>query len=329
MHWGQPAGQVEFVIAQASPACNHNFDAANSRRHRHSPGSHQDGADRARVAPRPTEFACTVCLTGQHRELVNQVLDAFELTADVDLAVMTPEQTLGGLTARVIAALDETMLQHKPDVVLVQGDTTSAFCGALAAFYHQIAVGHVEAGLRTGNKRQPFPEEVNRSLISRIADWHFAPTAHSRDALLAEGIKLSRIVVTGNTVIDALLWTRDRVRATPPAMPDDLLLPAPDESLVLVTGHRRESFGVGLLNICHAIREVADARSNVHFVYPVHLNPRVRETVFGLLGNHPRIQLTQPLAYQPFVHLMDRATIVLSDSGGVQEERPHLASQYW
>jgi len=220
--------------------------------------------------------------------------------------------------------LDNVVSQEKPDVVLVQGDTTTAFCGALAGYYHQIKVGHVEAGLRTGNKYAPFPEEINRCLVGRIADLHFAPTEQARQTLLNECIADQSVFVTGNTVIDALLWVRERVQDAPPALPDGLFEAITGQQIILVTGHRRESFGDGFDNICHAIRDIADSFANVVFVYPVHLNPNVRKPVNRILGNHPRIHLIEPLSYAPFVWLMDRATIVLTDSGGVQEEAPSL-----
>jgi UDP-N-acetylglucosamine 2-epimerase len=273
---------------------------------------------------RKDQFECVICLTGQHRELVDQALRAFELKPDFDLNVMTAGQTLSEVTARAMSGLDGVLRQNKPDIVLVQGDTTTALCGALAGAYHQIEVGHVEAGLRTGNKHHPFPEEINRALITRLADWHFPPTEHAAEVLRREGVDPNRIIVTGNPVIDALLWTRDRVRADEPELPPDVASLVANGPLVLVTGHRRESFGAGFENICQAIREVADARPNATFVYPVHLNPNVRGPVYRILGNHPRIKLIEPLSYRPFVWLMDRSTIVLTDSGGVQEEAPAL-----
>ncbi len=273
---------------------------------------------------RAKHFECVICLTGQHREMVDQALHAFDLKADFDLNIMSPGQTLAEVTARAVSGLDGVLRTAKPNIVLVQGDTTTAFCGALAAAYHQITVGHVEAGLRTGDKRHPFPEEINRTLITKLADWHFPPTEHSAEVLRREGIDPARIRVTGNTVIDALLWTRDQVRADKPVLPPEVEQLTANGPMVLVTGHRRESFGDGFENICRAIRDVADARPEATFVYPVHLNPNVRDPVFRILGNHPRVKLIEPLSYRPFVWLMDRATIVLTDSGGVQEEAPAL-----
>ena len=269
-------------------------------------------------------FDFPICVTAQHREMLDQPLALFGITPNYDLDIMSPGQTLAQVTARAMEGLDEVVSREKPDVILVQGDTTTAFCGALSGYYHQIKVGHVEAGLRTGNKYAPFPEEINRALVGRIADLHFAPTEQARQALLNEGIADRTVFVTGNTVIDALLWVRARVRAAPPKLPKGLYEAITGQQIILVTGHRRESFGDGFDNICHAIREVADSFVNVAFIYPVHLNPNVREPVNRILGGHPRIHLIEPLSYAPFVWLMDHATIVLTDSGGVQEEAPSL-----
>ncbi len=269
-------------------------------------------------------FSCSVCLTAQHRLMLDQVLTLFGVVPDYDLNLMAPGQSLSQLTARAIEGLDGVFVREQPDVVLVQGDTTTAFCGALAAHYHQITVGHVEAGLRTGNKFAPFPEEMNRRLISSLADYHFAPTERAKTALLAEGVPASAVFVTGNTVIDALLWVKKRVRRLCPSLPEGLVETLDGKQVVLVTGHRRESFGLGFENICHAIREVADSVPDVLFVDPVHLNPNVQEPVRRLLGGHPRICLLAPQPYEPFVWLMDHAAVVLTDSGGVQEEAPSL-----
>lgn len=273
---------------------------------------------------RPDRFVSKVCATAQHRQMLDQALVPFAIKPDFDLNIMAPGQSLAQVTSRAIERLDRVIVDEEPDVVLVQGDTTTAFCGALAAFYHQVKVGHVEAGLRTGKKYAPFPEELNRCLISRLADYQFAPTEHARSALLSEGAPASTIFVTGNTGIDALLWVSARVREVRPPLPDKLPGVIDGLQLVLVTGHRRESFGDGFENICRAIREIADAFPNVVFVYPVHLNPNVREPVSRILGAHDRIHLIEPLGYEPFVWLMDQAAIILTDSGGVQEEAPSL-----
>jgi UDP-N-acetylglucosamine 2-epimerase (non-hydrolysing) len=272
----------------------------------------------------PKRFTSKVCVTGQHRQMLDQALTTFGILPDRDLDIMSPGQSLAQITACVMEKLDRVLTDDQPDVVLVQGDTTTALCGALAAYYHRVRIGHVEAGLRTGNKYAPFPEEINRRLIAQVADYHFAPTEHAKNALLGEGFAPSTVFVTGNTVIDALLWMRERVREVPPQLPDGLEAAIEGRQMVLVTGHRRESFGEGFESICLAIREVADAFPCAVFVYPVHLNPNVREPVNRILGGHERIHLVEPLSYAPFVWLMDRASIVLTDSGGVQEEAPSL-----
>jgi UDP-N-acetylglucosamine 2-epimerase (non-hydrolysing) len=274
---------------------------------------------------------CHVCVTGQHRQMLDQVLEVFGITPGTDLNLMQPNQTLGGLTSRAMESLDSHFGAAKPDLVLVQGDTTTVFCAALAAFYHKIPLGHVEAGLRTGNLQSPWPEEANRVLTTRLATLHFAPTENNRQNLLREGVSDNRIFVTGNTVIDALFLAVEKVRQCPPPIPQlpggglDFLQDAP---VVLITGHRRENFGKGLENICQAIAELARSFPNTHFIYPVHLNPNVREPVLRILGSTNstlgNVHLIEPLSYLPFVALMDRATLILTDSGGVQEEAPSL-----
>lgn len=272
-------------------------------------------------------FDCKVCVTGQHREMLQQVLDVFDVVPDKDLSLMRPNQTLGGLTSRAIAAIDEYLAEEKPDVVMVQGDTTTVLAGAMAAFYHHIPVAHVEAGLRTWNMESPWPEEANRVLTTRLAKWHFCPTENNKANLLKEGVPAKDIYVTGNTVIDALLMAKEKVCSNPPTidgLPKDLI--ASDERMVLITGHRRENFGEGFENICTAIRNLASVFSAVHFVYPVHLNPNVREPVNRILGEHTgrNVHLIAPQSYLPFVALMDRSYLILTDSGGVQEEAPSL-----
>jgi UDP-N-acetylglucosamine 2-epimerase len=274
---------------------------------------------------RHPNFDVKVCLTAQHREMLDQPLEFFGITADFDLNLMQPGQTLGGLTSRAIAQLDAVMDQALPDAVLVQGDTTTAFCGALSAFYHQVKVGHVEAGLRTGHKYAPYPEEINRRLVSPLADIHFAPTTLAKANLVREAIPENQIVVTGNTVIDALLWTREKIQSeVPKELPLQVVEGIADKKIVLVTGHRRENFNQGFKNICQAIRTTADRLQDVEFIYPVHLNPQVQEPVNATLSGHPRIHLIEPLSYAPFVWLMNHATVILTDSGGVQEEAPSL-----
>jgi UDP-N-acetylglucosamine 2-epimerase (non-hydrolysing) len=267
-----------------------------------------------------------VCVTAQHRRMLDQVLGVFGIVPDADLDVMTPDQGLASLSGRLLVGIDGYLVEHAPDLVIVQGDTTTVLCAALAAFYRRTRVGHVEAGLRTGNKISPFPEEMNRLLASRLVDLHFAPTAWARDNLLREGEPADRIFVTGNSVIDALQLAVTRVRGAPrkvEGVPPEVL---EDEArkLVLVTGHRRENFGPGFEDICRAIRTLAERFAAVTFVYPVHLNPNVRGPVFGLLGGLPNVHLIEPVDYLAFVTLMDRATVVLTDSGGVQEEGPSL-----
>lgn len=272
-------------------------------------------------------FECKVCVTGQHREMLQQVLDVFGVKPDKDLALMRPNQTLAGLTSRAISAIDEYLAEEKPDIVMVQGDTTTVLCGALAAFYHHIPVAHVEAGLRTWNMESPWPEEANRVLTTRLAKWHFCPTENNKANLLKEGVPEKDIFVTGNTVIDALLMAKEKVNANPPTidgLPKDLMVS--DARMVLITGHRRENFGEGFEHICTAIRNLAARFPETHFVYPVHLNPNVREPVGRILGHHrgKNVHLIEPQSYLPFVALMNRACLILTDSGGVQEEAPSL-----
>lgn len=273
-------------------------------------------------------FECKVCVTGQHREMLQQVLDVFGVVPDKDLALMRPNQTLGWLTSRAIAAIDEYLVEEKPDIVMVQGDTTTVLAGALAAFYHHIPIAHVEAGLRTWNMESPWPEEANRVLTTRLAKWHFCPTENNKTNLLKEGVPEKDIYVTGNTVIDALLMAKAKVNANPPTidgLPNDLM--ASDARMVLITGHRRENFGEGFDNICTAIRNLSTRFPETHFVYPVHLNPNVREPVGRILGQHcgKNVHLIEPQSYLPFVALMNRAYLILTDSGGVQEEAPSLS----
>lgn len=263
-----------------------------------------------------------VCVTGQHRQMLDPVLDLFGIVPDHDLAIMRPGQTLTDVTCSVLQGLRDVLDATRPDRVLVHGDTTTTFAAALAAFYARVPVGHVEAGLRTGNLQAPWPEEANRSLSARLVDMHFAPTGGARDNLLREGIPADSIHVTGNTVIDALLWVRDRIRATPSSAGEFGFLD-PTRRTVLVTGHRRESFGDGFEQICNAIAAIA-ARDDVQFVYPVHLNPNVREPVNRILAGLSNVHLVEPLDYLPFVSLMDRSDIILTDSGGIQEEAPSL-----
>jgi UDP-N-acetylglucosamine 2-epimerase (non-hydrolysing) len=274
-------------------------------------------------------FDCRVCVTGQHRQMLDQVLEVFGIAPDTDLNLMEPNQSLGRLTARAVEALDRYLAEERPRLILVQGDTTTVFCAALAAFYHRTPIGHVEAGLRTGDLTAPWPEEANRVLTTRLAALHFAPTESSRDNLLAEGVPPARVLVTGNTVVDALLLALAKVRANPPAIPglsSQRLASWDGNPVVLITGHRRENFGPGFESICRAIAELSRRFPQSQFVYPVHLNPNVREPVRRILGGDAvgNVHLIEPLAYLPFVALMSRARLVLTDSGGIQEEAPSL-----
>jgi UDP-N-acetylglucosamine 2-epimerase (non-hydrolysing) len=270
----------------------------------------------------PEHFHCVVAVTAQHREMLDQVLSLFHIAPDFDLDIMQANQSLFDVTTRALAGLQPILERVRPDFVLVQGDTTTAFVAALAAYYLKIPIGHVEAGLRTHDKYQPFPEEINRRLISALADLNFAPTEQARQNLLQEGIPDARIFVTGNTVIDALLATarESHVFTDPPLSQMDFQA----RRVILVTAHRRENFGEPIANICAAIRRIAEAAPDVEIIFSVHRNPNVRGVVNQMLGDLPRVHLIEPLDYAPFVHLMARCTLILTDSGGVQEEAPSL-----
>lgn len=270
----------------------------------------------------PNEFDVRVCVTAQHREMLDQVLRAFDVTQDRDLDIMRPGQTLYQSTSRIIAALEPVFSEQSPNVVLVQGDTTTTFCGALAAFYAGIPVGHVEAGLRTGDLREPFPEEMNRVLTGRLATFHYASTEGAAQNLYREGVDPSKVFVTGNTGIDAILHIKHSLEKGKLVGLNGLHLNA-SKKLIVVTAHRRESFGNGFDQICAAILRLA-RRKDVEIVYPVHPNPNVRRTVNSHLGGQPNISLLDPMDYVPFVDLMCRAYLLLTDSGGIQEEAPSL-----
>ena len=286
----------------------------------------------------PTKFKTIVCVTGQHREMLDQVLRIFDITPDYDLNIMKQEQDLYDVTTRVLTGMRDILKVCKPDIVLVHGDTTTSTAAALAAFYQQIPVGHIEAGLRTHNIYSPWPEEMNRQITGRIAEYDFAPTPLSRMNLLKENINEDKIVVTGNTVIDALYWVVDKIKS-------DIVLNRKlkgilakagydverlvnGRKLVLVTGHRRENFGDGFIHICTAIRDLKNKYSDVDFVYPMHLNPNVRKPIHEVFGedliNLGNMFFIEPLEYLSFVYLMEKSTIVLTDSGGIQEEAPSL-----
>ncbi|MEO7534695.1 MAG: UDP-N-acetylglucosamine 2-epimerase (non-hydrolyzing) [Ferruginibacter sp.] len=262
-----------------------------------------------------------VCFTGQHREMVLPLIDFFELKVDSHLQLMQHNQSLALLTSNVITAMDQYFEEIKPDMVIVQGDTTTAMCAALAAFYRKIKIAHVEAGLRTHNMLSPFPEEMNRRTISLIADLHFAPTEGSKINLLKEGVNKEKILVTGNTVIDALFFTLQKVgESNGYAISADF----DDKRIILITGHRRENFGNGFENICKAIRELAVKFPSYNFIYPVHLNPNVQEPVTRILNGISNIQLLPPMGYIQFTQLMQKSYLILTDSGGIQEEAPSL-----
>jgi UDP-N-acetylglucosamine 2-epimerase (non-hydrolysing) len=267
-------------------------------------------------------FRVTTIATAQHRQMLDQVLEVFGIEPDYDLNIMQPKQSLARLTKNTIAALDDVLVEAKPDMVLVQGDTTTTFVGSLAAFYRQIPVGHVEAGLRTQDKANPFPEEINRRLTSCIADLHFAPTATAKQALLKEHIPAEQIVVTGNSVIDALGYAIKKTYT----FPDHRLNEFVDEGrkIVLLTMHRRENWGAPMEGACKAVKALANRYPAYRFVFPVHLNPTVREVVYPILGKVKNVILIEPLPYSDFVNLMARSHLILTDSGGVQEEGPSL-----
>ena len=277
----------------------------------------------------PGKFNTKVCVTAQHRQMLDQVLDIFEIKPDYDLNIMAPNQDLYDITCKVLLGIRDVLLEFQPDVVLVHGDTTTSMTAGLAAFYQQIKVGHVEAGLRTYNLQSPWPEEMNRQVTDRICDYYFAPTEQSRQNLLSEGIADEKIFVTGNTVIDALYWVVNKINN------DSFLQQKLQQQIkengypkalnyILVTGHRRENFGKGFFDICNALKKIALAHPEIDIVYPVHLNPNVQKPVYDLLSNINNIYLIKPLDYLPFVYLMQNSYFILTDSGGVQEEAPSL-----
>ncbi len=273
------------------------------------------------------ELDARVCVTAQHREMLDQVLDLFEITPDYDLNIMKPGQDLYDVTNNILAGLKTVLSEFKPDVVLVHGDTTTTFSASLAAFYQQIKVGHVEAGLRTGNIYSPWPEEANRKLTGSLTNYHFAPTSLSKENLLKENVTSNDIIVTGNTVIDALLWVKNKLEVDTSLQQhfeQKFSFLDSSKKFILVTGHRRESFGGGFERICAALAQIAEERSDVQIVYPMHLNPNVREPVNRLLSKHDNIVLIEPQDYLPFVYLMNQSYLIITDSGGVQEEAPSL-----
>jgi UDP-N-acetylglucosamine 2-epimerase (non-hydrolysing) len=269
-------------------------------------------------------FDTRVCVTAQHREMLDQVLDFFEVRADYDLNLMKPGQNLYSLTADIITEMKTVMEDFNPDYVFVHGDTTTTMASSIAAFYNQSKVCHVEAGLRTNNKWSPFPEEINRQVAGRISDFHFAPTGTSKLNLLKENIDENKIIVTGNTVIDALIKSIAKVDADPTAFVQEMSSKLGDAPMILVTGHRRENHGQGFENICNALKEIALKKPDHVIVYPVHLNPKVQEPVNRILKSVSNIHLIDPLAYQDFIWMMNRSKLIITDSGGVQEEAPSL-----
>lgn len=270
------------------------------------------------------EFTPIVCVTAQHREMLDQVLALFSITPDIDLDLMQQGQDLPSLTARVLTMLDPVLAQHTPDAILVQGDTTTTFAAALAAFYRKIPVGHIEAGLRTGDIHSPFPEEMNRLLTTRLAHWHFAPTPYNKDTLIKEGVNPDTIHVTGNPVIDALLEIKQRIESKACSKKTLGWIEKYQRPYILVTGHRRESFGEGFESICQALKQLATTHPELDIIYPVHLNPQVQEPVNRILGGTDNVHLIAPLDYEAFVAAMTNALFILTDSGGVQEEAPSL-----
>ncbi|MFC5461621.1 non-hydrolyzing UDP-N-acetylglucosamine 2-epimerase [Massilia niabensis] len=279
----------------------------------------------------PDEFETLVCVTAQHRQMLDQVLQVFGITPDIDLNLMKAGQDLFDVTASVLTGMRDVLKEYKPAALLVHGDTTTTLASAMAGFYGGVPVGHVEAGLRTHDLHAPFPEELNRQVASKVTRWHFAPTAFSKQNLLNERVPEAHIEVTGNTVIDALLWVLDRIdtdEERKAALTQFLGARLPfdwqNRRFILITGHRRENFGNGFLQICEGLKELAYRYPAMHFVYPVHLNPNVQEPVNRLLAGLPNIHLVEPLDYEPFVFLLKHAHIVLTDSGGIQEEAPSL-----
>lgn len=279
----------------------------------------------------PEEIETKICVTAQHRQMLDQVLDIFGITPDYDLNIMRPGQDLYDVTANVLHGLKPVLNDFRPDMVFVHGDTTTSFAASLACFYQQINVAHIEAGLRTHNIYSPWPEEANRQLTARLAKLHFAPTQASKQNLMSENIDSESVIVTGNTVIDALYWVLNRIE-TEPLVKDKILselansgvFQTDTKKLILVTGHRRENFGQGFIDICEALKEIADSRPDVEIVYPVHLNPNVRIPVNNILSDTPNVHLIEPLSYLPFVFLMKQSYLIITDSGGVQEEAPSL-----
>lgn len=273
------------------------------------------------------DFQLTVCTTGQHREMLEQVLDFFEIVPDIRMDLMTDNQSLGSISAKIIENIDGVLEEHYPDFLIIQGDTTTAFLTALAAYYKKIRICHLEAGLRTYNKFSPFPEEINRQFVSRVADLNFAPTERAKDNLINERIDPSTIFVTGNTIVDAMQWGIEKIKKRQDEIENkevfrDIFGNAGNKKIILVTMHRRESFGEDIKNICLALKKIAEENKSVKIVYPVHLNPNVKKPVYDFLSGIDNIFLIEPLSYQDFLWLMYKSYLIVTDSGGIQEEAP-------
>ena len=279
----------------------------------------------------PKLFNVIICVTAQHRQMLDQVLELFDINPEIDMNIMKDSQDLNDITSNVILGIKDVLKKYHPDIVLVHGDTTTTMATAMASFYEGIKIGHVEAGLRTYNINSPYPEEFNRQLVSKIATWHFAPTSLARENLLSDGINEKNIIVTGNTVIDILHWTlnrlcrrKNRVAEVNKSLEKSIPFNFKKDQFILVTGHRRENFGIGLKNICEAISELAFRFNDLKVVYPLHLNPHVKNSVNKVLSNIPNVFPIEPLRYEPFIFLMKNCKLVLTDSGGIQEEAPSL-----
>lgn len=279
----------------------------------------------------PKQFEIKVCVTSQHRQMLDQVLKVFNINPDFDLNLMKSNQNLSNLTSLILDKMHKIFIENKPDIVLVHGDTTTTLATSLAAFYQSIPVGHIEAGLRTYNLNAPFPEEFNRQITSKISKWHFAPTIISKKNLLLEGVDKLSITVTGNTVIDSLFWVLNRIEKNKnhkinleKFLNVNVKFKWKDQNFILVTAHRRENFGNGLFQICSALKKLAIKYPKMHFVYPVHLNPNVSKSVYKILNNFNNIHLIKPLDYEPFIYLLKHSYLILTDSGGIQEEAPSL-----
>jgi UDP-N-acetylglucosamine 2-epimerase (non-hydrolysing) len=274
-------------------------------------------------------FNLTICSTGQHKEMLNQVMDFFEIKPDIFFNLMADNQSLESLSSKVLVEMNSLLTKFNLDIILIQGDTTTAFLTALAAFYKKIKIGHVEAGLRTYNKYNPFPEEINRQLISKVADLHFVPTEKSYNNLISEGIDSKGVFLTGNTIVDAIEWSINKIKKNKAKIESndffkEVFSDGKNKKIILVTMHRRESFGLDIENICYALKEIVDKYENVKIVYPVHLNPNVKKPVFKILSGIKNIILTEPLDYESFIWLMNLSDFIVTDSGGVQEEAPTL-----